>query len=258
MSAIDATCPPSETTVPGVERQYGKSFVERWDELIDWRVRSHGEGSFFRDRLAETGARRVLDTATGTGFHAINFARAGYDVTATDLVPAMVAKARENAARHGVVIAAFACDWRDLAERLDPPFDALVCLGSSFPHLLQEAERARALETFRSLLRPGGLLILDHRNFDAIRAGHYANTARLYYGGGGVSVSAAIEAGLCTFTYDFHDGARFQLRVADIPTEAMRREIAAAGFGPIETYGDFRTVFDPMDVGFLIHVARAQ
>ncbi|MBO0664557.1 class I SAM-dependent methyltransferase [Jiella sp. MQZ9-1] len=258
MSLAESIHPPVDAAVPRVERQYGKSFVERWDDLIDWRVRSAGEGAFFRDRLAGIGARRVLDTATGTGFHAIDFAKAGYDVTAIDLVPSMVARARSNAAQHGAVIAAFACDWRNLADCVSGPFDALVCLGSSFPHLVDASERAVVLRTFRSILRPGGLLMLDHRNFDAIRAGHYANTARLYYGGGNVAVSAASAAGLCTFTYDFRDGARFQLRVADIPTETMRREIAVAGFGPVETYGDFRPVFDPMDVGFLIHIAQAE
>ena len=50
------------------------------------------------------------------------------------------------------------------------PFDALICLGNSLPHLTSEGEILQALADFNACLRPGGLLILQNRNFDAVMA----------------------------------------------------------------------------------------
>lgn len=76
-------------------------FVERWDELIDWNKRAAGEGSFFYDLLRPAGAWRVLDAATGSGFHAAQLHKAGFDVTACDGSPTMVDRARRNFDRLG-------------------------------------------------------------------------------------------------------------------------------------------------------------
>jgi SAM-dependent methyltransferase len=48
------------------------------------------------ERLAPQPGERVLDVATGTGAVAARAARAGADVTATDLAPAMIEKARRR------------------------------------------------------------------------------------------------------------------------------------------------------------------
>lgn len=37
-------------------KEYIQSFVEKWDDLIDWDTRAKGEGSFFIDVLKERGA----------------------------------------------------------------------------------------------------------------------------------------------------------------------------------------------------------
>ena len=49
--------------------EYVNSFVDKWDDLIDWESRAKAEGDFFIECLKEHGAKKVLDVATGTGFH---------------------------------------------------------------------------------------------------------------------------------------------------------------------------------------------
>lgn len=68
-----------------------------------------------------------------------------------------------------------------------PPggFDAVICLGNSFAHLPdfegdQRPQRA-ALTNFRDLLKPGGVLLIDHRNFDEILATGQVPTKNVYY-----------------------------------------------------------------------------
>ena len=54
----------------------------------------------------------------------------------------------------------------------DDRFDAIICLGNSFPGLTFEdsalTPQKKALNNFNSLLRPGGVLLIDHRNYDNI------------------------------------------------------------------------------------------
>lgn len=51
-------------------------------------------------------------------------------------------------------------------------FDAVICLGNSFAHLLDETPDQRVqrmcLKNFAKVLKPGGLLFIDHRNYDAM------------------------------------------------------------------------------------------
>ena len=50
------------------------------------------------------------------------------------------------------------------------PFDGLLCLGNSLPHLLSDADLNNSLQDFAACLRPGGMLLIQNRNFDAVLA----------------------------------------------------------------------------------------
>jgi hypothetical protein len=49
-------------------------------------------------------------------------------------------------------------------------FDALLCLGNSLPNLLTPADLAAALADFAACLRPGGLVLIQNRNFARVVA----------------------------------------------------------------------------------------
>ena len=74
------------------QAEYVQTFVEKWDELIDWGSRAESEGRFFIEQLKARGKMKVLDVATGTGFHSIQLADAGFEVTSVDGNAAMLAK----------------------------------------------------------------------------------------------------------------------------------------------------------------------
>jgi len=50
------------------------------------------------------------------------------------------------------------------------PFDTIICLGNSLPHLLSGEAILGALTDMAKCLRPDGLLLLQNRNFDAVMA----------------------------------------------------------------------------------------
>lgn len=48
------------------------------------------------------------------------------------------------------------------------PYDVVTCLGNSLPHLLNDSDLDEALADFHAVLNPGGVLILQNNNYDAI------------------------------------------------------------------------------------------
>jgi len=254
--------PASEQLVTEVESsdfssQYTPSFVDRWDDLIDWDRRADGEGNFFKEILATHGARTVLDVACGSGYHSIGLLDAGFDVTATDGSDAMVAKAIANAHRKGVSLKASVADWRDLSKSITGQFDAVVCLGSSFCHLRTPEDRAVALRNFTDALNPGGLLLIDQRNFDSILAGRYKSKGKYYYCGSRVRVAfGVVTPENAEFIYNFADGAQFRLSVYPITARQLELDIRESGLGYIGSFGDFCSPYDIRTCDFVIHAAR--
>lgn len=238
-------------------RQYNADFVSRWDELIDWNKRAEGEGDFFIQQLLRVGACRVFDASTGSGFHAVQLRHAGFDVTACDGSPTMVRRAKANFASRGLHIPIIRRDWRDLDPRQLGRFDAVLCLGSSICHLFEQSDRVEVLQRFRRLLRPGGMLLIDQRNFQAILNGRFTASGRYYYCGKTAKVTLGkVNPSQCEFVYTFTDGARYTLRVFPIQPEQLRVEMQMAGFFMLRSFGDFKHVYDPMGTDFIIHQGR--
>ena len=67
------------------QKEYIQTFVEKWDELIDWDARAKSEGRFFVDILKAREKVKILDVATGTGFHSVQLLKAGFAVTSDDV-----------------------------------------------------------------------------------------------------------------------------------------------------------------------------
>ncbi|UKY53530.1 class I SAM-dependent methyltransferase [Streptomyces inhibens] len=250
--------PTAEAAVPDdFEGQYVRTLVDRWDQLIDWDRRRASEQDFFMELLNGAEAQRVLDVAAGTGYHSVTLAQQGFDVTAADGSAEMIERTRRNAERHGQNFRVLQADWRSLRESIDGRYDAIVCLGSSFPHLFQEPDRRAVLTEFYEALNPGGILIIDHRNFDAIRQHRYRSSGNYYYCGTGATVTVAhVDEQLCRFQYDFPDGSTHHLEVYPILSGELSSLLIDAGFDAIQNFGDFRENFAIEDVDFVIHVAR--
>src|SRR3546814_709732 len=137
--------------------EYVKSFVEKWDELIDWTARADSEGGFFIDMLRARGKHKVLDVACGTGFHSVRLIEAGFDVTSIDGNAAMLAKAFENGKSRNLILKLTQADWRWLNRDIQGKYDAIICLGNSFTHLFDESDRRRALAEFYAALKHDGI-----------------------------------------------------------------------------------------------------
>jgi glycine/sarcosine N-methyltransferase len=170
----------------------------------------------------------------------------------------MVERARRNFERMGVDVPLHHYDWQALDPRVLGTFDAVLCLGSSLCHVFDRETRIAVLRRFRQMLRPGGLLLIDQRNFDAILAGRFASSGRYYYCGDTASVTLGeLDDSVCEFCYRFADGAQYRLRVYPIRPRQLQEELRLAGFRIPHAYGDFKSIYDVMSVDFIIHRAHA-
>lgn len=238
--------------------EYTKNFVSYWDDLIGWEGRAQGEGGFFQRLLSAYGARSVLDAACGTGFHSVMLARDGFEVTASDGSENMLAQTVENAGRHGVELAdARIADWLRLTEvHGEARFDALICLGNAFTHLFDHELRRQALRQMYNVVKPGGLVVIDHRNYDRMLNEGYSSKHMYYYTGEGVDARPVeLHDTLAHFEYTFPDGEVFHLKLYPLKQGYMRHLLEEAGFHDIITYGDFERPFVEGEVDFMQQIA---
>lgn len=237
--------------------EYIHDFVTHWDELIDWEARANSEGHFFIDVLRQRGVKRVLDVATGTGFHSVRLLQAGFDVVSADGSQEMLAKAFENARHRGFALQPVQADWRWLSRHLHGQFDAVICLGNSFTHLFSDWERRQALLEFSLVLRHNGVLIIDQRNYDAILDNGFSCKHSYYYCGENVKVGPEyIDDGLARFRYEFPDHSVFHLHMYPLRKNYVRKLLTEAGFNNIKTYGDFKETYRHDEPDFFIHLAK--
>lgn len=238
-----------------------------YDRFVNWPGRLSHELPFFESLFQRHGVRRVLDAACGTGHHALALAQRGYQVVGTDLSQAMVERARENAAKQGLDVT-FAVAGLGQSSSLGQTFDAAICLGNSLPHLLSAEAVNATLADFAHVLEPGGLLVIQNRNFDKVWAEKERFMPPQSFNGG---------EGEWLFLrfYDFHPETvtfnMLRLRRTeagweqDVDSTELRpifrddlaRGLAAAGFDRVAFHGGYDgSLFDPAQSGDLVAVAR--
>jgi SAM-dependent methyltransferase len=108
----------------------------------------------------------LLDCSCGIGTQAIGLASRGYHVHATDLSPAAVERAGQEAAAHGVSMTVGVADIRNLTNAVAGTFDLVLSCDNALPHLLTDADLLLAAQGMHAKLRPSGLLLASIRDYD--------------------------------------------------------------------------------------------
>jgi glycine/sarcosine N-methyltransferase len=139
-----------------------------YDRFVDWPSRLRVEMPFIEAQLASVNAHKVLDVACGTGAHAIALAGDGYEVVGSDLSSGMIARARQIASDQNAKVRFVVAGFEQTREVVGEGFDAILCLGNSLPHVLTAAALQEALVDWVQCLRPGGILLIQSRNFDNV------------------------------------------------------------------------------------------
>jgi len=122
-----------------------------------------GEVDFIEAEAGGDRRKKILDVGCGTGRHAVELAKRGYEVTGLDLSETQLRKARAKAAEAGVKVKFIRADARDF--RIDTLFDLaiMICEGA-FPLMETDEMNFRILKNITHALKPGGKLIFTTLN----------------------------------------------------------------------------------------------
>lgn len=236
-----------------------------WGRFIDWEKRRKGENGFLVKTLSRFKARKVFDSCMGDGCDTIFLLKEGFEVTSNDLDVTFIRKAQENARKNSVRLNVTSFDWRRLDKHFPPDsFDAVICLGNSLTYLFSKKDHAKSLRGFYRLLRKGGVLVVDERNYDyflknrkEILAGKFRYRGKFVYCGTEVKAHPIrISSKEVVMEYcDSKTSQKCQLVMYPFKKGELRSRIREAGFGRIETYCDFQKKKDN-EADFFTYVAQ--
>lgn len=140
-----------------------------YDQFVNWNSRLESEIPFLEKVLATNNVRTVLDSACGTGMHAIALAKLGFQSYGCDLSESMIKIAEKNAEHESAKVKFFPAGFGEISDQADGfPYDSVICLGNSLPHVRDTSELTTTLLDFGKLLNNHGTLILQNRNFDTV------------------------------------------------------------------------------------------
>ena len=143
---------------PQIAKHYAQG-VER-DRLATWGRLEAARTTELLKRYLPAAPATVLDVGGAEGAYALPLAAAGYLMYLVDPVEAHVEAARVASRRQSSAPLAdtAAGDARDVSGFDDDSVDAVMMLGPLY-HLVDRADRMRALREARRVLRPGGRLM---------------------------------------------------------------------------------------------------
>ncbi len=139
-----------------------------WDESV--REEGASIDRFIANQMGRPSPYSVLDCSCGIGTQAIGLALHGHQVHAADLSPVSIDCARREAADFGVSMKFSVADFRDLSASISDTFDAVISCDNAITHCLGDDDLDAALASMKTRLKPGGLLLLSLRDYDALVA----------------------------------------------------------------------------------------
>ncbi|OGF99566.1 hypothetical protein A2Y99_04335, partial [Candidatus Gottesmanbacteria bacterium RBG_13_37_7] len=116
--------------------------------------------SFFKKIIKKYSIKSCLDCACGTGSHLLLLHHLGLKCYGSDLSPEMLTFARKKL--KDLKIPLHQTDFRNLSTAWKDKFDLIICMTTSFPHMLNDEDAVSALKSMYDRLNNNGILIIDN------------------------------------------------------------------------------------------------
>jgi SAM-dependent methyltransferase len=202
-----------------------------------------------------TRRRRLLELACGTGKHALELEKHGYEVVATDYSPDMLACAKERATRAQSKVQFHHADMRHLAAceaLVGQSFDAAYALFDSIGYVQTNEAIAEVFRGVRDHLKPGGLFIFEFwhaaamlRGFDPLRVRRWKTETGEVIRISRTSLDVAKQLSHVAYEIlELHEGGNFN-RIEETQTnryflvQEMAAFVTAANLTPIAWHAGF-------------------
>ncbi len=138
-------------------------------DLFESESKNRITGEHWERLLKGKDIHSILDVSIGSGSLTLPLAEMGYSLSGSDLSEAMLERCRRKDESRGLKVDLHVCDFRQLTSCFDGSFDCVISTGNSLPYV-PNAEITGVLEQMDALVRPGGYLYFDVRNWDQILA----------------------------------------------------------------------------------------
>lgn len=116
-------------------------------------------------------AQHLLDAACGIGTQSIGLAAAGYTLTASDISPVEVERARQLALLCQLTIDFHVADMRQLRAVIPEQFDVVIACDNAVPHLLTDSDIRQAFQQFYDCTTARGGCIISVRDYANLERG---------------------------------------------------------------------------------------
>ena len=113
--------------------------------------------------------RTLLDVSIGTGSMTLPIAELGIAISGSDLSQNMLGRCRKKCEARNIPATLVCSDFRTVSEKFGEQFDCVASTGNSLGYVSSE-DVLKTLEQMDALVKPGGYLYLDLRNWDMILA----------------------------------------------------------------------------------------
>jgi 2-polyprenyl-3-methyl-5-hydroxy-6-metoxy-1,4-benzoquinol methylase len=121
----------------------------------------------------ENKEKSVLDIGCGTGNLTLELSRDVGNITGIDADREMIRHARSKSEGYGNIVRFQCLDMMEITRHFTPgEFDLVLSFGNTLAHLPGPVEIRQFLEGTRSILSPGGCLLLQVVNFNRILSGN--------------------------------------------------------------------------------------
>lgn len=121
--------------------------------------------SFFRKFGLSKGSK-ILDLGCGTGEHSVILGKKGFHMTGMDISEVALEIAKKKAQQMRINAKFIKRDMSDF--KLAEKFDACISMFSSLCYLIEIVQFKKTLQAVKQHLKPGGLLIFDYWNGNAV------------------------------------------------------------------------------------------
>ena len=210
-------------------------YEERFSEWAEQAYREH-----YQRTLEGLPIREILDCSIGSGCLTFCLCGLGYQVWGSDLSRPMLDRAAEKAREKGLDVPLVQCDFRELTKAFDQQFDCVMSTGNALAHV-GGADLERTLEQMDALVKPGGYLYFDSRDWEAELKGkcRFQPFGRPFLREDGVRINYVQM-------WDYHDDGSITINILhayEREGEIFRQEVYEEHLYPF-TVGDVKQVLE--------------
>ncbi len=230
------------------------------------------EAAFVADCLHEYSVgptTRLLEIACGTGTHALQLEKRGYQIVATDYSKDMLERAKQKAAAANSQVEFQLQDMTQL-ELTGAPFDAAYCLFDAIGYVGTNEALEKVFRGVHKHLRPDGLFVFEFwhaaamlRHYDPVRVRRWQQDDSLILRLSETTLDYARQLSSVRYSiYELNnDGTYSSLTETQVNRYFLAQEMAAwltsNGFAPVKWFAGFtnsETISD--ETWHIIAVAR--